>query len=65
MTRLHERADPGGQRYFHAVLATALARYDTLVSKCAGCQDGELLREARHAHLLETTRGGTWRLPVV
>jgi len=30
------------QRYFHAVLATALARYDTLVSKWAGNQDGEL-----------------------
>lgn len=30
------------QRYFHAVLATALARYDTLVSKWAGYQDGEL-----------------------
>ena len=30
------------QRYFHAVLATALARYDTLVSKGAGYQDGDL-----------------------
>lgn len=30
------------QRYFHAVLATALRRYDDLVSKWAGYQDAEL-----------------------
>lgn len=30
------------QRYFHAVLATALRRYDGLVSRWSGNQDGEL-----------------------